>query len=175
VPWTVTQRRLSCGRPVFLPVRPISHNRQVNSRLVNVPIGARRRLAATLGLFTVLFLAVGAVAATGQGSTAAPAFSVVAFAIALLLVLLAWGLHRSVQIDLADQRLDQAIEATVAATGASMCDCGHEHDPNELHVSAGEPCAHDGGGAACSHDCETCVLAALRPSPHETRSQRLAG
>lgn len=147
----------------------------MNSRLVNVPIGARRRLGATLGLFTVLFLAVGAVAATGQGSEAAPAFSAVAFVIGLLLAFIAWGLHRSVQIDLAEERLDRAIEATITATGATMCDCGHDHDPNELHVTDADACAHDGGGAACSHDCETCVLAALRPSPNQTRSQRLAG
>jgi hypothetical protein len=146
----------------------------VNSRLVNVPIGARRRLGATLGLFTVLLVAVGAVAATGQGgSAAAPLFSAIAFVIAALLALLAWGMQHSIKIDLAEQRLDRAIEQTVAAGGGSMCDCGHDHDPNELHVSDG--CAHDGSGAACTHDCETCVLAALRPSPTKTRSQRLAG
>jgi hypothetical protein len=146
----------------------------VNSRLVNVPISARRRLAATLGLFTVLFVAVGAVAASGRGSSAAPAFAAIALVIAGLLALLAWGLQHSVTLDLAEQRLDRAIEATVAAQGGTMCDCGHDHDPNELHVS-GDACAHDGSGAACTHDCETCVLAALRPSPDRTRSQRLAG
>ena len=35
-----------------------------------------------------------------------------------------------------------------------------EHDPNELHVT--DACAHDGTGAACAHDCQTCVLSALR-------------
>jgi hypothetical protein len=147
----------------------------VNSRLVNVPTGTRRRLAATLGLFTVLFVAVGAVAATGSGTAAAPAFSAVALVIAALLALLAWGISHSVKIDLAEQRLDQAIAATVIAHGGTMCDCGHDHDPNELHVSDAEACEHDGSGAACTHDCQTCVLAALRPSPTKTRSQRTAG
>jgi hypothetical protein len=146
----------------------------VNSRLVSIPIVARRKLAATLGLFTVLFVAVGAVAATGKGSAAAPAFSAVALVIAALLALLAWGIQHSIKIDLAEQRLDQAIEATVLARGGSMCNCGHDHDPNELHVTEAEACEHDGSGAACTHDCQSCVLASLRPSPNQTRSQRLA-
>ena len=145
----------------------------MNSRLSVLPIGARRRLAATLGLFTVLFIAVGAVAATGSGSAVAPAFSAVALVIALLLALMAWGIAHSIKLDLAEQRLDRAIEATVAARGGSMCSCGHDHDPNELHVS--DACAHDGSGAACEHDCESCVLAAMRPSPSQTRSQRRVG
>jgi hypothetical protein len=145
----------------------------VNSRLSFLPIGARRRLAATLGLFTVLFVAVGAVAATGAGSAAAPAFSAIALVIAALLALMAWGIAHSIKLDLAEQRLDRAIEETVAARGASLCSCGHDHDLNELHVT--DACAHDGAGAACAHDCETCVLAAMRPSPSQTRSQRRVG
>jgi hypothetical protein len=145
----------------------------VNSRLVNIPIGARRRLSATLGLFTVLFVAVGAVAATGTGSAAAPVFSAVALVIAAVLALLAWGIQHSIKIDLAEERLDRAIDEVVAARGGSMCDCGHDHDPSEMHVS--DACAHDGSGAACTHDCDTCVIAALRPSPTQTRSQRMAG
>jgi hypothetical protein len=148
----------------------IGHNRAVNSRLSVVPIGARRGLAATLGLFTVLFVAIGAVAATGAGAEAAPAFSAVAFLIAVVLALLAWGMHHSVKLDLAERRLDQAIMDTIAARGGSLCDCGHEHDPDELHVT--DACAHDGSGAECAHDCETCVLSAMRPSPSQTRSQR---
>jgi hypothetical protein len=145
----------------------------VNSRLVNIPIGARRRLSATLGLFTVLFVAVGAVAATGTGSAAAPVFSAVALVIAAVLALLAWGIQHSIKIDLAEQRLDRAIDEVVAARGGSICGCGHDHDPSEMHVS--DACAHDGSGAACTHDCDTCVIAALRPSPTQTRSQRMAG
>jgi hypothetical protein len=142
----------------------------VNSRLSAVPIAGRRRLAATLGLFSVLFIAVGAVAATGTGSAAAPVFSAVALVIAALLALMAWGIAHSVKLDLAEQRLDRAIEETMSARGASMCGCGHDHDPDELHVT--DACAHDGSGAACAHDCDTCVLAAMRPSPSQTRAER---
>lgn len=156
----------------------------VNSSLSGVPIAARRRLAATLGLFAVLFVAVGAVAATGRGTAAAPAFSAVAIVVAVLLALIAWGVQRSIRLDLAEQRLDAAIEQAVAARGGDViaCGCGHDHDPSELHVTDAEAphehgasCAHDGSGAACGHDCETCVLAALRPSPSQTRSQRMVG
>ena len=159
----------------------------MNSSLSGVPIAARRRLAATLGLFAVLFVAVGAVAATGRGTAAAPVFSAVAIVIAVLLALIAWGVQRSIKIDLAEQRLDAAIEEAIATHGGDViaCGCGHDHDPSELHVTDAEPtdthhrhdasCSHDGSGAACSHDCETCVLAALRPSPSQTRSQRMVG
>ena len=147
--------------------------RRVTSPLAHVPISARRKLAATLGLFTMLFVAIGAVAATGRGTDAAPVFSGVALGVAVLLGLIAWGVHRSIRIDLADRDLDAAIEQTMAARGRSMCDCGHDHDPNELHaVHAG--CAHDGSGTVCAHDCETCVLAAMRPSPTRTRAERLS-
>lgn len=157
-------------------LRGVGHNQRMSSPLSSVPIGARRRLAATLGLFAVLFVAVGAVAATGRGSAAAPVFSAVALVIAALLALMAWGVQHSIKIDLAEQRLDRAIEDAIAARGGNVlaCGCGHEHDPGELHVTDAD-CAHDGSGAACTHDCETCVLAALRPSPSQTRSQRMTG
>jgi fatty acid desaturase len=131
----------------------------VSSRLSTVAIPARRRLAATLALFAALFVAVGVVAATGGGSAAAPVFSAIALVVAVLLALLAWGVHHSVRLDQDEQRLDDAIRRTVAASGASMCDCGHDHDPNELHTT---DCAHDGRGDSCAHDCESCVLAGYR-------------
>jgi len=125
----------------------------------------------------MLFLTIGTVAATGRSSAAAPVFSAVAIVIAVLLGLIAWGIVRTVRIDLAEQKLDAAIEATLAGRPefASLCSCGHDHDPSELHVTdEPEACAHDGGGAACAHDCSTCVLAALRPSPNRTRAERLS-
>lgn len=148
----------------------------MNSSLSSVPVTARRRLAATLALFAVLFAAVGAVALTGRGTAAAPVFSAIALAVAVLLGLIAWGVQRSVRLDLARRQLDDAIEETIAAAGghAAMCGCGVEHDPDELHVTDGDACAHDGSGAACSHDCDTCVLAALRPAPNSTRAERQA-
>jgi len=146
----------------------------VNSALSGVPIARRRTAAATLALFAVLFLAVGAVAATGTGTGVVRAFAAVALLVAVVLGLLAWGVAHSVKLDLAEQRLDAAIEQAVAAHGgtALACGCGHDHDPDELHVT--DACAHDGAGETCEHDCETCVLAALRPSPTTTRAERLS-
>jgi hypothetical protein len=132
----------------------------MSSPLSAIPVAARRRIAATLGLFVALFAAVAAVAATGRNTPAAPVFAGIATVVAVLLGLIAWGLVRSIRLDEAEASLDAAIEATVRASGAQPCGCGHEHDPNELHVT--DACAHDGTGQACAHDCQTCVLSALR-------------
>jgi hypothetical protein len=104
-------------------------------------------------------VAIGAVALTGSGA-AAVVFAVLGFVLGALLGLLAWGMFRSVSIDVAAQRLDRVLEDAVTASGANMCGCGHEHDPDEMHVS--DACSHDGTGGACAHDCDTCVLAGLR-------------
>lgn len=134
----------------------ISHNRRVSSALSAIPVAKRRRVAATLGLFIALFVAIAAVALTGRNTPAAPVFSGIAIAVAVLLGLIAWGVLHSIRLDESESRLDAATAETVAAHGASLCTCGHEHDPGELHVS--DACAHDGSGTACSHDCATCVL-----------------
>ena len=88
-------------------------------------------------------------------------FAIISIAVALVLALIAWGLVRSIGLDQDESRLDAEIEATVRAHGGPACDCGHEHDPAELHITDAQ-CAHDGSGAACAHDCQTCVLASLR-------------
>jgi hypothetical protein len=146
----------------------------VNSALCGIPTDRRRRLAATLGLFAVLFVTVGIVATTGSTPGVVRVFSAVSFAVAAALALMAWGITRSVKLDLADQRLDRAIDEAMAARGGhgAACACGHDHDVTERHVS-GDACAHDGTGNACSHDCETCVLKALRPSPTTARAERI--
>lgn len=147
------------------------------SSLSGIPVAKRRRAAATVGLFAMLFVTIGVVAATGRGgSAAAPVFAGVSIAIAVVLGLIAWGVVRSVAIDVAEQRLDSAILDALAERPefGSLCSCGHDHDPTELHVPDAEPCAHDGAGSACAHDCSTCVLAALRPSPNRTRAERLS-
>ena len=141
----------------------------MTSPLSGIPLPRRRQLAATLALFAVLFVAVGAVAMTGRPATVR-AFGGVALGIALLLGLMAWGVTRSMRIDAADQALDAVIEEAVAQQYGSLCSCGHEHDPNETHVT--NACAHTGD--ACERDCTTCVLAAMRPSPHHSRAERLA-
>jgi hypothetical protein len=144
----------------------------VTSPLSGIAVEKRRQLAATLGLFAMLFIAVGAVAATGADTALIKAFVMIALLTAVVLALIAWGVLRSVRLDQADTRLDAAIEAAVRATGGQMCDCGHEHDPDEMHVvdaPAGkvqrDACAHDGSGADCAHSCDTCVLASLRSAP----------
>lgn len=141
----------------------------MSSQLSRVPIPGRRRLAATLLLFATLFLTIAAVAAVGSGTSAAPVFCAIALVVAVLLALIAWGVQHSVRIDTADHALSAAIDDTLRAGGyQNMCNCGVEHDPNELHLVGGDDghsadaCAHDGSGAACSHDCQTCVLAGLR-------------
>jgi hypothetical protein len=121
----------------------------------------------------MLFVAVGAVAATGATTGVIKAFVAISVLVAVVLALMAWGVLRSVRLDLAEQRLDAAIEAAVIASGHSMCDCGQMHDPDELHFVDGEgqhvsgsSCAHDGRGTDCAHSCDSCVLATMRrPSP----------
>lgn len=169
----------------------------VSSPLSTLPVDKRKQLAATLGLFAVLFIAVGAVAATGPGTATIRAFVVVALVVALFLALMAWGVVHSVRLDTAETTLDAAIEQAVAASPkgfGQLCDCGHQHDPTELHITDADvpdqthqhtaACAHDGSGAACAHDCDTCVLSslrtvpqddrALRPLPDRTRAERLS-
>lgn len=148
----------------------------MNSPLSGIPIERRRLLAATLGLFAVLFVAVGVVATTGTTPGVVRVFSAVALSVAVLLGAAAWGVTHSVQIDLREQRLDKAIEDAMTERGGpdpGACGCGHDHDADELQVSD-EPCAHDGTGTDCTHSCDTCVLASLPPSPTRSRAERLA-
>lgn len=152
----------------------------MTSPLSEIEIDKRRQVAATLGLFAMLFIATGAVAATGATTALIKGFVVVSLLVAVLLGLMAWGVLHSIKLDLSERALDAAIEDAVQASGRTMCGCGHEHDPDELHFVDGEgqhltgnKCAHDGSGVDCSHSCDTCVLAAMRPSPNRTRAQRL--
>ena len=156
-----------------------------STTLSAVPVAKRKQLAATLGLFAVLFVAVGAVAATGPETLVVRVFVVVALIVAVLLALMGWGVVHSIRDEhdiAADRDLDALIDEALAAAPrkfGSLCNCGHEHDPTELHVVDAEPvtseaCAHDGGGIACNHDCADCVLTSLRPSPSRTRSDRLS-
>src|SRR4051812_27275246 len=101
--------------------RPSVIIERVTSPLSGIAVEKRRRLAATLGLFAMLFIAVGAVAATGATDGLVKAFVAVALVVAVLLALMAWGVLRSVRLEDADRRVEAAIEAAV---GRSMCDCG---------------------------------------------------
>lgn len=117
-------------------------------------------MATVLGLFAALFVTVGAVTVTGASSAGLVVIAVVAFVVGAALALMAWGLVASVRRDAAERRIDAAVAAALAASGTSI-GCGHDHDPDEVHVTD-ETCAHDGAGIECSHSCETCVLAAQR-------------
>src|SRR3954452_2359672 len=156
--------------------RPSVIIERVTSPLSGIAVERRRRLAATLGLFAMLFLAVGAVAATGATDSLTKVFVAVALLVAAALALMAWGVLRSVRLEAADGRLDAAIEAAVRASGRSMCDCGHEHDPDALHFVDGQgqhvtgrtpaaACAHDGTGEDCAHSCDTCLFGSMRLDP----------
>jgi hypothetical protein len=133
----------------------------VSSALSAIPPARRRRFAATLGLFAMLFVAVGVVAFSGSPTAVVRIFAVVALVAAGLNGLIAWGLLHSVRIDARPARAAQA----------AGCGCGHDHDVSEMHVAGS--CAHDGAGLDCGHDCDACALAALRPSPTASRSERL--
>lgn len=109
----------------------------MTSSLSGIPIESRRRLAATLGLFAALCLTVGVVANTGRAPTLIRVVSAVILVVAVLLGLGAWSVLRSVKVDLAEMRLDRAIDDAIASGGGSAlsCGCGHDHDADELHVS----------------------------------------
>jgi hypothetical protein len=133
----------------------------VSSALSAIPPARRRQLAATLGLFGMLFVAVGVVAFSGTPTPVVRVFAAVALVAAALLGLIAWGLLHSVRID----------ARPVRAGHASGCACGHDHDVSEMHVT--DACEHDGTGVGCGRDCDSCALTALRPSPTATRADRL--
>jgi hypothetical protein len=158
----------------------------VTSPLSGIAVEKRRQLAATLGLLAVVFVAVGAVGATGAGSALMKVFVAISLLVAVTLALMAWGVVRSVRLDQSDRRLDVAIEEAMKAGGRSMCDCGHEHDPDELEFVDGEgqhvtgaasraACAHDGTGTDCTHSCDTCVLASMPRDPVAARRRPQPG
>jgi hypothetical protein len=151
----------------------------VSSPLSAVPIDKRRRLAATLGLFAALFLVIGAVTATDAATVALKVFAGVAFVAGVVLAMMSWGVVTSIRQAAGERRLDAAVQDALAAAPPAVrrqfsCGCGQEHDPTEMHIVDAEPteaaeaaeaCAHDGTGTGCTHNCDTCALAALRPAP----------
>jgi hypothetical protein len=130
-------------------------------------------VAVVLALFAALWITVGIIATTGPANLVLRVFAGIALVIGGLLALAAWGAARSVRLDANDQRLDAAIDEALAASGVAgqLCDCGHEHDPTELHVTD-DPCAHDGTGVECTHSCDTCVLSSLRGAPAQSSAPR---
>jgi hypothetical protein len=83
-------------------------------------------------------------------------FATVALLGAVFLGLVAWGLLRSLRLDAREAQLDAAVRDALADAGGAI-DCGHEHDPTEMHVTDAEPSCR--AGPACDHTCAECVLA----------------
>ena len=91
-------------------------------------------------------------------------FATLAVLGAIFLGLIAWGLLRSLRQDAREAQLDVAVMDALADTGRAI-DCGHDHDPTEMHVTDAEPTC--GAGPACDHTCAECVLA--RSRHHESQ------
>ena len=104
-------------------------------------------------------LAVFAVAWLRPAPVVVRLFATVALFGAVFLGLIVWGLLRSVRLDAAEARLDAAVIGTLADSGAGG-DCGHDHDPTEMHVTDAAPLC--GAGPDCDHSCADCVLARSR-------------
>jgi len=124
----------------------------VSSSLSSVPVERRRRAAAAIGLLATLLVAIGVLPWVSVASTGLRVMSAVALVAGLTLALVSWGLLASAGADRAEARLDAAIASTVADAG-----CGHDHDPDEMHVAGACP-----SGDACAHDCATCRSVAWR-------------
>jgi multisubunit Na+/H+ antiporter MnhG subunit len=130
----------------------------VSSSLSSVPVERRRHAAAVAGLLATLLAAMGVLPWVGDAPGAVRVFSIVALVAAVVVALVAWGLLASAATDRAETRLDAAIASAVAEAGGA-CDCGHEHDPDEMHITDAASCP---SGGTCTHSCDTCVLAARR-------------
>lgn len=119
------------------------------TQLSSVPAVRRRQAAAASGLVAALLVAVGVVPWAAPSPGALRVLSAVALAVAVGLGLVAWGLLTSIRADRAEAQVDAVIAAAVADFG-----CGHDHDPDELHVTDACPT-----GDTCQHDCLTCLRA----------------
>jgi hypothetical protein len=123
-----------------------------------LPPAARRRGALGLGGFAVLAAVVGVLCLLA-GEVVLLVIGVLALLVAVGAALAAGGMWYSVRLEQSAADVDRAVtDALAEHPRALQCDCGHEHDPDELHVTDAEPCAADGGGAACAHDCATCLF-----------------
>lgn len=127
------------------------------SQLSSVPVGRRRQAAAACGLATGLLVAVGVLPWAGSAPTALRILSLVALVAAVVVGLVGWGLLAGIRADTSEARVDAAIIEAVEAAGFAGCDCGVEHDPDEMHIT--DACPSEG---ACNHDCATCKLTALK-------------
>jgi len=144
--------------PVGHGTRPSRILTDVTSQLAAVPVERRRRAGATAALVAAFLVPVGVLPWFGPAPGLLRVFSAAVLVVAVLLALIGWGLVRSTRIDARAAVLNAAVDDVLRASGGA-CDCGHEHDPDEMHVTDAPSC---GAGDACSRSCETCVLAAHR-------------
>jgi ABC-type nickel/cobalt efflux system permease component RcnA len=141
---------------------PLGHTVAVSSSLSTIPVATRRAGAVGLAGFALLSTVVGVLAII-DGHAALVTVGALAVLAAAVIALAAWGMWQSVRLDVATARLDTAVAGVLADhRDALPCGCGHDHDPEEMHVQTGVDCAQDGAGTACSHTCQTCVLTAHR-------------
>jgi hypothetical protein len=130
----------------------------VTSPLSAVPASRRRRAARSAGLLAFVLLAVFLVVWLRPAPVVFRLFATLALLGAIFLGLITWALLRSLRLDTREARLDAAVMDALADAGGP--DCGHDHDPTEMHVTDAEPSC--GAGAACDHTCAECVLARSR-------------
>jgi hypothetical protein len=128
----------------------------VTTPLSAVPAERRRRAARLAGFLALIMVAVFVVAWLRPAPAVIRLFATMALLGAVLLGLMAYGLLRSLRLDAHQARLDAAVRGALADADAA-CDCGHDHDPTEMHVTDGAPAC--GRGATCDHSCAECVLA----------------
>ena len=134
----------------------------VSSDLSRIPFERRRRAAYCSMAFAVVLTICGVLPWTAGTPTALRVLAALVLVGAAATALIGWGLLRSIAIDrrrLAEAEFDAVLIEAAGPAGA--CGCGHTHDPDELHIT--DACDHDGAGQSCEHNCDSCVLAALRP------------
>ncbi|WP_241895652.1 hypothetical protein [Jatrophihabitans sp. GAS493] len=151
----------------------------MSSQLSSIPPYKRRQAAAVAGGSAVFLLVVGLLPWIGSAATSVRLLATVAILAGLLFGLICWGLLRSIRLDAAEVELDAVLSAAVAEAGVG-CDCGHEHNPDDLtfadepapgseqikHATGGNhPRAHGaacGSTENCDHSCATCALSTLK-------------
>jgi hypothetical protein len=107
----------------------------MSSSLSGVPIERRRRAAWAAGLLAAVMTIVFVLAWVRPAPGVVRLLATVALLGAVVLGLMTWGVVRSIRLDRADAALDTAI----ASTGATICHCGRDHDPDEMHVTDAAP------------------------------------
>ncbi len=125
----------------------------MSAALSAVPAARRRRAAAVAGLLAALLVAVGVLPWVAPAPVVVRVLATLALLLGAFCALVAWGLARSLRLQRHEAALDAAVAEAVVASGRQTCDCGHEHDPEEMRVMPACERAQE-----CDHSCESCVL-----------------